>query len=121
MTPIKRTAQYTDHDLLVRIDEQLIHLTATVMSNATRTDERLERLAMEKADKAEIGEIKKMLEDKLPKDSFEHNFHPLSDKHKDHEARIRKIEVITYKAIGAWIVIQTAFNGWIAWVTGTVR
>lgn len=121
MTPAKRITQSSDHDLLVRIDEQLIHLTATVNAGTAKTESRLDKLAQEKADKAEIQEIKKMLEEKLPKDSFESVLNPLYDKQRDHENRLRKTEQVMFKAVGAWVVLQTLFNGWIVWVTGAVK
>jgi hypothetical protein len=116
MAPSKRTVPSTDHDLLVRIDEQLIHLTATVNAGAAKTESRLDELAREKADKAEIQEIKRMLEEKLPKDSFESVVAPLYEKQRDQEGRIRKMEKIGWFAIGGGFVVQMLFNAWIVWV-----
>lgn len=114
MAPTTRAAverrNASDHDLLVRIDEKLISLTNSVKENTEKTEAKLDRLWTEKADKNEIAEIKQLLEEKLPKESFDSVQSPI----KDHEGRIRQLERIAYRAGGAFLLAQTAFNIWLA-------
>lgn len=101
-----------DHDLLVRIDEQVKNLIMTVKEQAGKTEAKIDRLAAEKADRVEIQEIKKILEDKLPQGTLA----PLLDRTGDHETRVRYLEKVVFKFIGAAFMGQLIFNAWIVWV-----
>lgn len=103
----------TDHDLLVRIDEKLINLITSFENQSDKTDAKIEQLVKDKADREEIKEIKQILEDKLPKESFENYFSPVTLMQKDHEARIRQLEKLGLRLGGAWILVQVIFNAWV--------
>lgn len=102
-----------DHDLLVRIDEQVKNLHTTFKAHADKTESKIDDLARQKADKTEIQEIKHMLEEKLPKESFDSVLKPITDKQGDQEARIRQLERVAYRLGGVWILVQLSFNLWI--------
>jgi hypothetical protein len=113
----RQPAPSPDHDLLVRIDEQVKYLTATVKEHSNKTEAKIDKLAEEKADRAEIQEIKKLLEDKLPAGTFESTFQNITSKTEDHETRMRYMEKVVFRGIGAALMAQALFNAWVAWMT----
>lgn len=103
-----------DHDLLVRIDEKLLNLIGAFKDNAERTDAKIDKLVVEKADKAEIQAIRMMLEEKLPRESF----HSTQETMNDHETRLRHVERVWFRLGGALALAQVAFNFWLSWKVG---
>ncbi len=73
-----------DHDLLIRVDTQLINLTQEVRLMREGANERLNKVEINKLDKANFDEFKM---EQLEKDQ-------------DHEKRMRRIERTTYIGIG---------------------
>lgn len=119
MAPAERRRQAApspDHDLLVRIDEQVKNLISTVKEQAGKTEAKIDRLALEKADRVEIQEIKHLLETKLPQGTFESTLAPLAAKMDDHESRVRYLEKVVFRFVGAMGLGQIAFNAWVMWV-----
>lgn len=117
MTPSTRTTDRRinpDHDLLVRIDEKLINLIAAVASNAEKTDAKIDKLVMDKADKAELSAIRTLLEEKLPRESFKSTQTTMND----HEVRLRHVERLAFRLGGALALAQIAFNFWVSWKVG---
>lgn len=110
----RQPAPSPDHDLLVRIDEKLINLITTVTINAEKTDAKIDKLVMDKADRAELHAIRTLLEEKVPKGSFDNN----QEKLNDHEVRLRHMERLALRLGGALITAQVLFNLWVSWKFG---
>lgn len=112
MSPERRrsTPPSPDHDLLVRIDEKLLHLSTAFRETTEKNEHRINALMMEKADKVEIAEIKALLEEKLPKASID----SFDEWRRDHETRMRHLEKIVYKGTALYAIGQVLFNVWIS-------
>ncbi len=101
-----------DHDLLIRLDENMKAVLNDVRSLRDDTTNRVLRVEERKLDKEDFETFKKALMTELTtaeitrKETFSGYQQLVSKALTDYEDRIRKIERIVYIAIGVSLIVQ---------------